>query len=127
MREQPYEGGSLFGPSGSRKYLNSAERQRFIASAQHAPPMVRLFYLVLRWSGGRISEVLALTPAAIDIDSGVVNLETLKRRKRGVVRQLPLPPHLLREQSLFRIAPPATRRATCREAFGVGSHDGSGR
>jgi integrase len=97
MREQPYEGGSLFGPSGSRKYLNAAERQRFIVSAQHAPPMVRLFCLVLRWSGGRISEVLALTPAAIDIESGVANLETLKRRKRGIVRQVPLPENVLND------------------------------
>jgi integrase/recombinase XerD len=97
MREQPYEGGSLFGPSGSRKYLNAAERQRFIESAQRAPPMVRLFCLVLRWSGGRISEILALTPAAIDIDGGVVNLETLKRRKRGIVRQVPLPEYVLND------------------------------
>jgi integrase/recombinase XerD len=52
---------------------------------------------ILRWSGGRISEVLALTPAAIDIDSGIANILTLKRRKRGIVRQVPLPPHLLRE------------------------------
>ena len=34
-------------------------------------------------------EILALTPAAIDIDSGVVNIATLKRRKRGMVRQVP--------------------------------------
>jgi hypothetical protein len=33
MREQPYDGLSLFGPYGNRKYLNSAERQRFIEAA----------------------------------------------------------------------------------------------
>jgi integrase/recombinase XerD len=95
MRERSYFGGSLFSPSGSRKYLNAAERRRFVESAQRAPPKVRLFCLVLRWSGGRISEVLALTPAALDIDSGVANLETLKRRRRGIVRQVPLPAHVL--------------------------------
>ena len=47
---------------------------------------------MLRWSGARISEVRALTPAAIDIES----IETLKRRRRGVIRQVPLPPDLLR-------------------------------
>ncbi len=31
MREQPYDGQTLFGPSRSRKYLNAAERQRFLA------------------------------------------------------------------------------------------------
>jgi hypothetical protein len=30
MREQPYDGPSLFGQSGNRKYLNAAERRRFI-------------------------------------------------------------------------------------------------
>ena len=45
---------------------------------------------MLRWSDARISEVLALTPAAIDIESGVVSIDTLKRRKRGIVRQVPI-------------------------------------
>lgn len=52
---------------------------------------------MLRWSGARISEVLALTPTAIDIESGVASIQTLKRRKRGIVRQVPLPPKVLQE------------------------------
>jgi integrase len=91
MREQPYDGLSLFGPSGDRKYLSAAERSRFVQASLHAPPPVRVFCLTLRWCGGRISEVLALTPAAIDIDSGVASIRTLKRRKRRVIRQVPLP------------------------------------
>jgi integrase/recombinase XerD len=97
MREQPYNGQNLFGPSGSRKYLNAAERRRFVEAARHAPAKICLFCLTLRWSGARISEVLALTPAAIDIESGVACIRTLKRRKRGIVRQVPLPPKVLRE------------------------------
>jgi integrase len=97
MREQPYDGLSLFGQSGNRKYLNAAERQRFVAAALCAPPQVRLFCLTLGWSGAHLSEVLALTPAAIDIESGVASIHTLKRRKRGIVRQVPLPPTVLRE------------------------------
>jgi integrase/recombinase XerD len=88
---------SLYGPTGARKYLNAVERRRFIKAANRAEPITRLFCLVLGWSGGRISEVLALTPAAIDIDCGVANIETLKRRKRGIVRQVPLPRDTLRE------------------------------
>ncbi len=42
-----------------------------------------------------MSDVLALTHASIDIDSGVASIETLKRRRRGVVRQVPLPSFLL--------------------------------
>ncbi len=97
MREQPYDGQSLFGRSGSRKYLNAAERRRFVEAARGMPAKIRLFCLTLRWTGARISEVLALTPAAIDIESGVPSIQTLKRRKQGIVRQVPLPPNLLRE------------------------------
>jgi integrase len=97
MRAQPYDGLSLFGKSGNRKYLNAAERRRFLESAQQLPPPERLFCQVLAWSGARISEVLALTPAAIGIESGVASIQTLKRRKRGIVRQVPLPPNVLRE------------------------------
>jgi integrase/recombinase XerD len=87
----PDAGMSLYGSTGTRKYLNAAERRRFMKAAYRAPLEVQLFCLVLSLSGARISEVLALTPAAIDIDSGVANIETLKRRKRGIVRQVPLP------------------------------------
>jgi integrase len=104
MREQPYDGLSLFGQSGNRKYLNAAERRRFLEATQQAPPCVRLFCLVLAWTRARISEVLALTPASIDIESGVASIQTLKRRKRGIVRQVPLPPKVLRElDRVFRL------------------------
>ncbi len=47
---------------------------------------------MLAWSGARISEVLALTPAAIDIESGVVS----------IVRQVPLPSDVLEDRE-FKI------------------------
>jgi integrase/recombinase XerD len=95
MPERANAGMTLHGPAGGRKYLNAAERRRFIKAATRVEPSTRLFCLVLGWSGARISEVLALTPAAIDIDGGVASIETLKRRRRGVVRQVPLPTPLL--------------------------------
>jgi len=104
MRPHAHAGMSLYGSSGDRKYLNAAERRRFLKAAQRSPPDVRLFCLVLAWSGGRISEVLALTPAAIDTESGVVSLHTLKRRKVGIVRQVPLPRDVLGELThIFRL------------------------
>jgi integrase len=106
MGTQARDGMSLFGPAGGRKYLNAAERERFIQAARNASPEVRVFCYVLHWSGGRISEVLALTPAAIDIDGGVANIETLKRRRRGIVRQVPLPTDVLRElDQVFGLRP----------------------
>jgi integrase/recombinase XerD len=91
MREHAHAGMGLYGSTGSRKYLNAAERRRFIKAARRAPLDVQLFCLVLSLTGGRISEILALTPAAIDLDSGAANITTLKRRKPGIVRQVPLP------------------------------------
>ena len=97
MREHAHAGMSLYGSTGSRKYLNAAERRRFIKAARRAPLDVQLFCLVLSLTGGRISEILALTSAAIDVESGVANIMTLKRRKRGIVRQVPLPLSVLGE------------------------------
>lgn len=90
-------GMSLHGAGGARKYLNLGERRRFAEAVQNTPPKVRLFCLMLAFAGGRISEVLAVTPSSIDIECGVAAFETLKRRKKGVVRQVPLPPRLVYE------------------------------
>jgi integrase/recombinase XerD len=96
---------SLFNHAGSRKYLNAAERWRFIEAARRAPMKARYLCLVLGYSGARISEVLAVTPAAIDVESCAVAIQTLKRRKAGVIRHVPLPPHLLDElERAFRIS-----------------------
>jgi integrase/recombinase XerD len=97
MREHAHAGMSLYGSTGTRKYLNAAERRRFVKAARRPPLEIQLFCLVLSLSGARISEILALTPAAIDIDSGVAIITTLKRRKRGIVRQVPLPRRVLGE------------------------------
>jgi integrase/recombinase XerD len=99
MRES-FQCFSLFGQSGSRKYLTAAERGRFLDAAEQELPDTCLFCLTLGWSGARISEVLALTPAAIDLGCGVC-IQTLKRRRRGVFRHVPLPPHLLRQLDFY--------------------------
>jgi integrase/recombinase XerD len=85
---------SLHDPGG-RKYLTSAERKRFGEAVHCVPSSIRLFCLMLLWSGGRLSEVLALTPSDIDLELGVANIETLKRRARGIIRQVPMPRRLL--------------------------------
>jgi integrase len=67
--------------------------------AKRSPAEIRLFCLVLTQCGARISEALALTPAAIDLDAGLATFQTLKRRRPGFARQLPLPHSLVRELS----------------------------
>src|SRR5882724_810430 len=88
---------SLFGSNGSRKYLSAAEQKRFQSAIQTLPPKQRLFCAVLSLSGGRISEVLSLTPNAVDVESGDIALRTLKRRKQGFIRQIPLPLQIMSE------------------------------
>jgi integrase/recombinase XerD len=90
---------SLFSPNGARKYLSNPERKRFHMTIVNLASRERLFCETLFWSGGRISEVLALVPDAIDLDNGSVSLLTLKRRKPGVIRQVPLPRSTIRDLS----------------------------
>jgi len=87
MRQAVHSIPSLYGPGG-RKYLTIAERRRFNKAADTAPPAIRLFCLVLAWSGGGLSETLALALAEIDLDFGAASIETLKRRARAIVRQV---------------------------------------
>lgn len=81
----------LFDPAGNRKYLTTAERRAFIAAAQGLEPKAMTFCLTLAYTGARISEVLALTPERIDKASGVIVIETLKRRRSCVFRAVPVP------------------------------------
>jgi integrase/recombinase XerD len=50
---------------------------------------------VILYTGCRISEALALTPKSIDFSAKIIVFESLKKRKRGVFRQVPVPPDLL--------------------------------
>jgi integrase/recombinase XerD len=85
---------SLYAPSGARKYLNHAERQRALAAMEYLEPGQALFALTLAWTGARVSEVLALTPASFQIERAIVAIHTLKRRKHSV-REVPVPPELV--------------------------------
>jgi site-specific recombinase XerD len=79
-----------------RKYLTQAELQRVLAASSQHPEAKRLFIETLACSGARISEVLALTPSRFDLELNSVTLLTLKRR-RMVMRVVPLPPGLVAE------------------------------
>lgn len=88
---------SLHGSAGDRKYLNAAERQRFLDALNRLEPGTRLFGQLVAWTGCRLSEALALTAGSFDLDRGVVAIPTLKRRRAGVVREVPVPPSVLKE------------------------------
>jgi integrase/recombinase XerD len=81
----------LYDSTGQRKYLTPAERQEFLRASENAPRAVRTFCATLAHSGCRISEALALTAARVDLGSGVLVFESLKKRRRGVYRAVPVP------------------------------------
>ena len=86
---------NLFDSNGSRKYLNLAERKAFLRAAEKQTRQVRTFCLVLYYTGCRISEALALTPQRIDFDQCSLTFESLKKRRQGVFRSVPVPASLI--------------------------------
>lgn len=85
----------LFDPQGRRLYLTAKEREAFLAAAKDADRYVRTFCSVLHFTGCRISEALALNPASFDYAGKAIIFETLKKRRTGVYRAVPVPPALL--------------------------------
>lgn len=85
---------SLYTARGARKYLTRAERQRVLAATGSTPTAAQLLLLTLAWTGARVSEVLALTPQAFQLDTHIVAIATLKRR-RWMIREVPVPPELM--------------------------------
>lgn len=93
-RAQASSGRSLYSARGKRKYLTHAERQRVLAVMSRQQTDAGLLGLTLAWTGARVSEVLALTADAFQVEAGVVALVTLKRR-RPMVREMPIPRALM--------------------------------
>ena len=87
----PSPGMSLHTAQGRRKYLTPDERARFIAAAARQSPDILTLCLVLAWTGCRVSEALALTHADLDRAGGIVSLHSLKKRRTGIVRDVPVP------------------------------------
>ncbi len=85
----------LFDQAGTRKYLTADERRAFIRAAKRFVPPVETFCLTLALTGGRISEILALTPDRIDRASHTIIIESLKKRRSGVFRAVPVPDYLI--------------------------------
>jgi integrase len=85
----------LYDHRGLRKYLTPIERHKFLGAAEQAGGPVHTFCGTLAFTGCRISEALALTAARVDIEDGVLIFESLKKRRKGVFRAVPVPPSFL--------------------------------
>ena len=86
---------SLYDAQGHRTYLIAEERDAFLKTAEHAPRDVRTLCGMLASTGCRISEALALTADRVDLTANLIMLESLKKRRRGVYRAIPVPPPFL--------------------------------
>lgn len=85
----------LYNDARQRLYINAEERERFAVAAAEAAPEVRAFCLTLLFTGCRISEALSLTRSSVQLDAQTIAFETLKRRRSGVFREVPVPEHLI--------------------------------
>jgi integrase len=85
----------LFDQSGKRKYLTAIERRAFIHVAKSAGPEIYTFCAALAYTGARVSEVLALVHERVDFIEKVIVIESLKKRRKGVFRAIPVPTSFL--------------------------------
>ena len=86
----------MFDRQGNRKYLNGMERRAFLRAAGKEPDALRrAFCLTLFNTGCRISEALNVTAERLDLANRAVVFETLKRRKTGHFRAVPIPDPLV--------------------------------
>ena len=83
---------------GARKYLTARERDLFLKTAERGDRDARTLCMTLAYAGCRLSEALALTADRVDrvdLAAGVLVFESLKKRRAGIYRAVPVPPALL--------------------------------
>lgn len=108
------QGKSLFDAEGRRLYLTEEERRAFLQAAAKTPREVRTLCAVMHGTGCRVSEALALTQERVDLSGRVIVFETLKQRRRGVYRAVPVAPDLLDMLDLVHGLREAQRRGTAK-------------
>lgn len=91
-------------------------------AAARAPREVRSFRDVLQATGCQISEALALTIDQIDLAGRVIVFESLKKRRSGVYRAVPVPPELLDTLALVHSLREAQRRGQAKAVLWPWSH-----
>lgn len=91
---------SLFTESGERKYLTPKERLAFANTAKIQDRETRTFCLLLNETGVRISEGLSITANSFDFETRSLVVESLKKRRGGVYRSIPLSDEFLNELNL---------------------------
>lgn len=86
---------SLYDQSGHRKYLTAKERRAFMTAAAERPADVHALCWLIAETGCRLTEALELTSDRIDPSRGVVIFESLKKRRKGIYRAVPVRKELI--------------------------------
>lgn len=71
----------LYDNQGRRLYLSAFEREKFLEVLEMSSRDTRTFCTVMAYTGCRVSEALALTPARVDYSDKTIIFETLKKRR----------------------------------------------
>jgi len=95
MLQQLDWGMSLYAPGGARKYINADERRRFLLAADDSDPLTRTLCMTLVFTGCRLSEALSLSMSHVHPVASVVAIKSLKKRRKGTVREVPVPALLI--------------------------------
>ena len=83
--------GMIFTQNGRRKYMTISERTAFLSCAQLFEPDTLSLCWVLSTTGCRISEALSLNFSNIDVEAKMIIFESLKKRRKGIYRAVPVP------------------------------------
>lgn len=85
----------LYDVDGHRKYVSAEERARVLRGARELPRQHRTLLLTLAYSGCRLSEALNLRTSQVDLEGRRLIFESLKKRRRGVFRAVPVPAEVM--------------------------------
>ena len=91
---------NLFSSDGERLYLTKEERSLFEAAALKQDRETMSLALVMLYTGCRASEALNLRYKHIDFSENRIVFESLKKRKKGIFRSVPVPPTLIERLNL---------------------------
>ncbi|MCW2412722.1 MULTISPECIES: tyrosine-type recombinase/integrase [unclassified Sphingobium] len=81
---------SVYDMYGSKKYLNRNEIITFLSLAKRKSFQIYAFCRLLCETGCRISEGLAVSHNRLDLSGPTVIFESLKKRRRGIFRRVPI-------------------------------------
>lgn len=82
---------------GNRKYIDEREKVSFLDQSRLIEKERNLFCIVMAETGCRISEALNLRVKDIDISSKYIRFETLKKRRNGIYRSVPVSSHVIKK------------------------------